>query len=81
MSIFASMIGHVGLYLFLSCRANNVFTRLGTLQEALNVKPNTSFVGCSEEVASALAPDVMKTVKPLIPDLLAHLPVLLYQGV
>lgn len=50
------------------------------LQEALNVKPNTTFVGCSDKVASALGPDVMKSVKPLIPDLLAALPVLLYQG-
>lgn len=50
------------------------------LQEALNVKPNTTFVGCSDKVASVLGPDVMKSVKPLIPDLLAALPVLLYQG-
>ena len=50
------------------------------MQEALRVKPNTKFVGCSDKVASALAPDVMKTVKPLIPDLLSALPVLLYQG-
>ena len=50
------------------------------VQEALNVKPNTTFVSCSAEVGSVLGPDVMKTVKPLIPDLLAALPVLLYQG-
>jgi len=50
------------------------------LQEALNVKPNTTFVGCSDKAASVLGPDVMKSVKPLIPDLLAALPVLLYQG-
>ena len=50
------------------------------LQEALNVKPNTTFVGCSDKVAAVLGPDVMKSVKPLIPDLLAALPVLLYQG-
>ena len=50
------------------------------MQEALNVKPNTTFVGCSDKVASVLGPDVMKSVKPLIPDLLAALPVLLYQG-
>lgn len=50
------------------------------LQEALNVKPNTTFVGCSDKVASVLGPDVMKSVKSLIPDLLAALPVLLYQG-
>jgi hypothetical protein len=50
------------------------------LQEALNVKPNTTFVGCSDKVAAVLGPDVMKSVKSLIPDLLAALPVLLYQG-
>ena len=50
------------------------------LQAALNVKPNTTFVGCSDKVASALGPDVMKSVKHLMPDLLAWLPILLYQG-
>ena len=50
------------------------------VQEALNVKPNTTFVGCSDKVAAVLGPDVMKSVKSLIPDLLAALPVLLYQG-
>ena len=51
------------------------------VQEALHVKPNTTFVSCSEKVGAVLDPDVMKSVKPLIPDLLAALPVLLYQGV
>ena len=50
------------------------------LQEALHVKPNTKFEGCSSKVAAALGPDVMKSVKYLIPDLLSALPVLLYQG-
>lgn len=57
--------------------------KLGMLccvQEALHVKPNTTFVSCSEKVGAVLGPDVMKSVKPLIPDLLAALPVLLYQG-
>lgn len=44
------------------------------------MKPGTKFISCSDKVAAALGPDVMKTVKPLIPDLLAALPVLLYQG-
>ena len=38
------------------------------------------FVGCSPVVDRILAPDVMKSVKHLVPDLLANLPVLLYQG-
>lgn len=45
------------------------------------MKPGTKFEGCSGRVAEALGPDVMKSVKALIPDLLAALPVLLYQGV
>lgn len=51
------------------------------LQEALGVKPGTKFEGCSGRVAQALGPDVMQSVKHLVPDLLAALPVLLYQGV
>lgn len=50
------------------------------VKDALRADRNTTFVGCDPEVARALAPDVMKSVKHLIPDLLAHLPVLLYQG-
>lgn len=50
------------------------------LQEALQVKPNTKFEGCSSKVAAALGPNFMKSVKYLIPDLLSALPVLLYQG-
>lgn len=50
------------------------------LQEAFQVKPNFKFEGCSSKVAAALGPDVMKSVKHLIPDLLSALPVLLYQG-
>ena len=50
------------------------------LQEALGVTPGFKFVSCSDKVGAALGPDVMKTVKPLIPDLLGALPVLLYQG-
>ncbi|DBB10125.1 TPA: hypothetical protein ACH3X3_001709 [Trebouxia sp. C0006] len=56
------------------------YLNLKEVQEALNVKPNTTFVGCSDKVAAVLGPDVMKSVKSLIPDLLAALPVLLYQG-
>lgn len=44
------------------------------------MKAGTNFTSCSEKVAAALGPDVMKTVKPLIPDLLNAMPVLLYQG-
>lgn len=41
---------------------------------------DATFVACSDEVAHAMGPDVMKSVKHLIPDILAHIPLLLYQG-
>ena len=34
----------------------------------------------SEAVKAALLEDIMRSVAPLVPDLLAALPVLLYQG-
>lgn len=50
------------------------------LQAALRADPDVTFVGCSPEVGDALGPDVMKSVKRLIPDILARVPILLYQG-
>lgn len=38
------------------------------------------YESCSDKVGNALGPDVMKSVKHLIPDILAALPLLLYQG-
>ena len=49
-------------------------------QEALGVPGHVMFEECSGEVGDALGPDVMKSVKHLIPDVLASLPLLLYQG-
>ena len=53
---------------------------LPPVQEALGVAPGLRFESCSDEVGEALGPDVMKTVKHLVPDLLAAYPMLLYQG-
>ncbi len=50
------------------------------LQAGLGAQKDITFVGCSEEVNRILSPDVMKSVKHLFPDLLATMPVLLYQG-
>ncbi len=50
------------------------------LQEALGVPSDIVYESCSEKVGDALGPDVMKSVKHLIPDILASLPLLLYQG-
>ena len=38
------------------------------------------FEGCSPRVEKALSADIMKSVKSVVPDLLASLPMLLYQG-
>lgn len=51
-----------------------------TGQEALGVPKDIVYESCSDKVADALGPDVMKSVKHLIPDILAALPLLLYQG-
>ena len=50
------------------------------VQEALGVPEHVTFQECSAEVGDALGPDVMKSVKHLVPDILASLPLLLYQG-
>jgi vitellogenic carboxypeptidase-like protein len=49
-------------------------------QEAMHAEPGATFEACSAEVADAMGPDVMKSIKHLIPDILAHIPMLLYQG-
>ena len=50
------------------------------LQDHLGVPVDINFTSCSEVVDKILQPDVMKDVANLVPDLLAELPVLLYQG-
>ena len=50
-------------------------------QEALGVpEPGQRYASCSDAVAAALSGDVMRSVKGLLPDLLAAFPLLLYQG-
>ena len=49
-------------------------------QEAIHAQPDATFEACSATVADAMEPDVMKSIKHLIPDILAHVPMLLYQG-
>jgi vitellogenic carboxypeptidase-like protein len=46
----------------------------------LGASASITFEGCSEKVGQAMGPDVMKSVKYLMPDLLRAMPVLLYQG-
>ena len=50
------------------------------LQSVLGVPEDLVFESCSEKVGEALGPDVMKSVKPLVPDILSSIPLLLYQG-
>eukprot|EP00884_Botryococcus_braunii_P019093 jgi/Botrbrau1/5868/Bobra.0366s0047.1 len=50
-----------------------------SVQEALGAR-NITFVACSSDVERVLGPDVMKTVAPLIPEILEHVPLLLFQG-
>lgn len=49
-------------------------------QAALGVAPGLEFQSCSDAVGEALGGDVMRSVKALLPDLLAAYPLLLYQG-
>lgn len=56
------------------------FVNRPDVKVALHAQPDATFVACSDNVADALGPDVMKSVKHLIPDILVHIPVLLYQG-
>lgn len=53
---------------------------LSVLQSVLGVPEDLVFESCSEKVGEALGPDVMKSVKPLVPDILRSIPLLLYQG-
>ena len=50
------------------------------MQESLGADKDIRFVSCSDVVGKALGPDVMRSVKYVIPDLLAAMPLLLYQG-
>ena len=53
---------------------------ISVLQKVLGVPEDIHFESCSEKVGNALGPDVMKSVKPLISDILSSVPLLLYQG-
>jgi hypothetical protein len=49
------------------------------VKEAMRADPNVRYESCSDVVGQAMAADVMRSVKYLIPDILSHIPVLLYQ--
>ncbi|KAK9836018.1 hypothetical protein WJX81_006526 [Elliptochloris bilobata] len=56
------------------------FLNQAHVKEALGVPKDKEWIQKSEAVKSALIEDVMRSVAPLFPDLLAAMPVLLYQG-
>ncbi len=57
------------------------YLNLPEVKQALGADPSVTFESCSDAVGEALGPDVMLSVKHLVPDLLAAgLPLLLYQG-
>ncbi|KXZ46405.1 hypothetical protein GPECTOR_44g8 [Gonium pectorale] len=56
------------------------FLNLPEVKEALRALPNITYVSCSDAVRAAMGADVMRSVKHLLPDILARIPVLLYQG-
>jgi hypothetical protein len=69
----------------IDCELNTVVlwfqdTSFALVQEVLGVPKDIVYESCSNKVGEALGPDVMKSVKHLIPDILAALPLLLYQG-
>ncbi|GLI71702.1 hypothetical protein VaNZ11_017008 [Volvox africanus] len=61
-------------------KAVDHFLNLPEVKEAMRADPAVNYSSCSDAVRNAMAADVMRTVKYLISDLLAHIPVLLYQG-
>ncbi|GIL85802.1 hypothetical protein Vretimale_19534 [Volvox reticuliferus] len=56
------------------------FLNLPEVKEAMRADATVNYSSCSGVVRDAMAADVMRSVKYLIPDLLANIPVLLYQG-
>ena len=63
-----------------ACKHAGSEAAISFLQKVLGVPEDIHFESCSEKVGNALGPDVMKSAKPLIPDILSSVPLLLYQG-
>eukprot|EP00197_Chlamydomonas_leiostraca_P013626 CAMPEP_0202860512 /NCGR_PEP_ID=MMETSP1391-20130828/2179_1 /ASSEMBLY_ACC=CAM_ASM_000867 /TAXON_ID=1034604 /ORGANISM="Chlamydomonas leiostraca, Strain SAG 11-49" /LENGTH=416 /DNA_ID=CAMNT_0049539683 /DNA_START=7 /DNA_END=1253 /DNA_ORIENTATION=+ len=58
------------------------YLNLPEVREAMGARKGAPlpYTSCSEAVGRAMAGDTMRSVAHLLPDILAHLPVLLYQG-
>lgn len=50
------------------------------VQKALGVAPEVEWIRKNPAVKTAMYADNLRTAKPLVPDILAAIPVLLYQG-
>lgn len=76
----AGLVSAVRVRALFSAATDLTRTPLCLPQEALGVPPFLRFESCSERVGKVLGADVMKSVADLVPDLLAALPMLLFQG-
>ncbi|GAX77586.1 hypothetical protein CEUSTIGMA_g5030.t1 [Chlamydomonas eustigma] len=56
------------------------FLNLEAVKEAMSAHPDLNYVSCNKVVGEKMAADTMQSVKHLLPDVLEHIPVLLYQG-
>jgi carboxypeptidase C (cathepsin A) len=56
------------------------YLNLDTVKEAMGAHPGVKYVSCSKVVGDKMAADTMQSVRHLLPDVLEHMPVLLYQG-
>lgn len=55
------------------------FLNLPHVKAAIHAPNEVEWIGCSSEVDRVLGPDVMRSVRQLVVDLLSFHPVLLYQ--
>jgi hypothetical protein len=70
------MLPAVGLHA--NCPPRPAAPRL-QVKESMRVRPHVQYVSCSKVVGRVMGADVMRSVKHLLPDILDHMHVLLYQ--
>ena len=63
-----------------ACNPRCPIAENGDQQEALGIGDKPQFVACSDQVGAALGPDLMQSAANLIPEILDHVPLLLYAG-
>lgn len=50
------------------------------VKEALSADEGAQWVSCNPRVRAAMAPDVMRSVRWMVDELLPHIPILFYSG-